>query len=230
MDTTASRNTAILEGVTEAPKDVYFFDFDKTLYAYNFRMRLPALSLITGVSEYHLAKTWWAAGYESRAEAGEWGTSAEYLDRFTDVTGANLTLENWQEARALASTRIPGSVDALARASTLGTAALLSNNPAPFGESLSILAPDVAAIVGENRLVSYQLGMRKPDPAIYLLAVSKLGGLPENTFFADDSASNVEGAASIGIHAHHLTYVNDVPQVDALNAAIDRFAARDRTQ
>lgn len=229
LDTTASRNKGILEYVTTAPPDLYFFDFDKTLYAYNFRMRLPAFSLITGVSEYHLAKTWWAAGYESQAEAGAWATSAEYLDKFTAITGARLTLENWQEARALASTRIPGSVDALARAATLGTASLLSNNPAPFGESLETLAPDVAAIVGKNRLVSYQLGIRKPDPAIYKLAVSKLGGRPEDTFFADDSASNVAGAASIGIHAHQLTYVDDVPQVDALNAAIDAFAARDRS-
>lgn len=212
--------------MTKAPRDLYIFDFDKTLYAYNFRLRLPTLSLITGVSEYHLAKTWWASGCESRAEAGEWPTSAEYLEQFALVTGAALSLENWREARALASTPIAASVDALARTATLGTAALLSNNPAPFGESLALLAPDVAAIVGDNRLVSYQLGLRKPDPAIYTLAVAKLGGRPENTFFADDSAANVAGAASIGIHSHQLTYIDGVPQTDALNAAIDSFASR----
>lgn len=208
--------------------DLYFFDFDKTLYAYNFLRRLPALSSATGASQYHLAKTWWAGGFERRAEAGEWPTSAEYLAEFASVTGATLTLEQWQQARALASTRIPRSVDALAKAATLGTVAVLSNNPSPFAESLPVLAPDVTAIVGENRLISCQFGIRKPDERIYHLAVEKMGGRPEDTFFTDDSAENVAGAAAIGIHAHQLTYVNGVPQSDALDEALDRFANRAR--
>ncbi len=48
--------------------DLYHFDFDKTLYAYDSHFRLPSLSLVTGVSQYHLAKTWWAGGYGARAE------------------------------------------------------------------------------------------------------------------------------------------------------------------
>ena len=206
--------------------DLYFFDFDETLYAYDFRMRLPALSLVTGASQYHLAKTWWAGGYEERAEAGEWPTSAEYLAEFERVTGSRLTLENWQEARALASRAIPASVDALRRASTLGTVSLLSNNPSPFAESLPVLAPDVTAIVGENRLVSCQLGVRKPDARIFELALARYGARAEDTFFVDDSADNLEGARALGIHTHQLAYVKGVPQTDALDKAITRFASR----
>ena len=206
--------------------DLYFFDFDKTLYAYDFRMRLPALSLVTGASQYHLAKTWWAGGYEVRAEAGEWPTSAEYLAEFERVTGSRLTLENWQAARALASTVIQASVDALRRASTLGTVSLLSNNPSPFAESLPVLAPDVTAIVGENRLVSCHLGVRKPDARIFELALARYGARAEDTFFVDDSAGNLEGARALGIHTHQLAYVKGVPQTDALDEAITRFASR----
>jgi len=207
--------------------DLYFFDFDKTLYAYDFHFRLPALSLVTGASQYHLAKTWWAGGYEVRAEGGEWPTSEAYLTEFERVTGSSLTLENWQEARALASTVIPASVEALHRASTLGTVSLLSNNPSPFAESLPLLAPDVTAIVGENRLVSCQLGVRKPDARVFELALAHYGARAEETFFVDDSVGNVEGASALGIHAHQLTYVNGVPQTDALDEAITRFAGRD---
>lgn len=206
--------------------DQYFFDFDKTLYAYDFRLRLPALSLVTGASQYHLAKTWWAGGYEVRAEAGEWPTSAEYLAEFERVTGSRLSLENWQEARALASTAIPASVDALRRASALGTVSLLSNNPSPFAESLPLLAPDVTAIVGENRLVSCELGVRKPDARIFELALAHYGARAEDTFFVDDSAGNLEGARALGIHTHQLAYVKGVPQTDALDEAITRFASR----
>jgi FMN phosphatase YigB (HAD superfamily) len=203
---------------------LFFFDFDKTLYAYDFHIRLPALSLVTGASQYQLAKTWWAGGYEIRAEEGEWRECVDYLAEFTRVTGAHLTLENWQETRALASTAIPGSVAALAHAATLGSVCVLSNNPSPFAASLTLLAPDVAAIVGDNRLVSCDLGTRKPDPAIFRLALDRMGATAEETFFTDDSAANIAGAQSIGITGHHLTYVDGVPQVDALRAAIDRFA------
>lgn len=206
--------------------DLYLFDFDKTLYAFDFRLRLPALALLTGTSQYHLASTWWGGGYERRAEAGEWPTSAEYLAEFELVTGAALSLEQWREARALASTRIPGSMAALARTAALGTAALFSNNPSPFAESLELLAPDVAELVGPNRVVSCEIGLRKPQPAAFLAALDRFGVTPEDAFFVDDSPSNVAGAASVGITAHRLEYRDGEPQTEALDAAITSFAER----
>lgn len=202
--------------------DLYLFDFDKTLYAYDFRKRLPDLARLGGVSQYHLASTWWAAGCERRAEAGAWPTADEYLAQFARVTGAELTLEQWADARRLAMTRIDGSVAALRRASTLGTVSLLSNNPSVFAAALPLLAPDVVDILGENLLVSAALGVRKPDPEIYRLALQRYGVAPEDTFFADDSAANVEGAASVGIHAHLFT----TPEL--LDAAMTEFAGRAR--
>jgi glucose-1-phosphatase len=202
---------------------LYLFDFDKTLYAYDFRKRLPALSRVSGVSQYHLAKTWWAAGYEVRAELGEWKTADEYLDKFAEVTGARLTLDQWCEARHEASTPNVGVVDALRLAATLGTVSLFSNNPPPFVATLSKMAPDVAAILGPNVLVSCEIGIRKPDPAAYLAAVRHYSATPTETFFVDDSASNIAGAQKDGITAFHYTDASDVP---ALDAAIRAFAAR----
>ncbi|MBB5633969.1 putative hydrolase of the HAD superfamily [Cryobacterium mesophilum] len=206
--------------------DLYLFDFDETLYDYDFRIRLPSLSVLTGVSQYRLAKDWWAAGFEKRAEAGEWSTSEEYLAEFNRQTGARLTLEGWRETRMLASTRIPGSVDALRTAATLGTVGVLTNNPAPFAESFAIMAPDVAELVGENVLVSSGLGVRKPDAEIYRLAMDRFGASPENTFFTDDSASNVAGADAVGIHGYQIEWVKNEPVTDSLLAAVRAFAER----
>ena len=208
--------------------DLYLFDFDDTLYDYDFRKRLPALSAATGASQYHLAKSWWAGGYETRAELGQWNTAQSYLEQWAQVTGVPLTLEQWRDARAAASTPIAGSIAALARATTLGTAAVFSNNPAPFAESLPLLAPDVVAIVGENRLVSCDLEARKPERRAYRLALECFGAVPQNTFMADDSARNAAAAASVGIHAHHFVCVDGVFQVDALDTAIDAFATREK--
>jgi putative hydrolase of the HAD superfamily len=203
--------------------DLYLFDFDKTLYAYDFRKRLPALSRMSGVSQYHLAKTWWAAGWEVRAELGEFGSPEGYLERFAEVTGARLTLDQWCEARHEASTPNPGVVDALRRASTLGEVSLFSNNPPPFPATLSHMAPDVAAILGPNVLVSCQIGIRKPDPAAYRAALDHYGVAATDAFFVDDSAANIAGAREVGITAFHYTAASDVP---ALDAAIEAFAHR----
>ena len=202
--------------------DLYLFDFDKTLYSYDFRRRLPELARLGGVSQYHLASTWWAAGFERLAEAGEWPTADAYLDEFARVTGARLTLDQWADARSLAMTRIDGSVAALRRAATLGTVSLLSNNPAPFAEALPRLAPDVCGILGENRLVSAQIGVRKPDPRVFELAVARYGVSPDDAFMVDDSAENVAGAREAGLHAHQFT----TPEL--LDAAISTFSERRR--
>jgi glucose-1-phosphatase len=212
---------------TGEPVDLYFFDLDKTLYAYNFRRRLPALAILTGVSQYHLARTWWANGFEARAVIGEWPTPDEYLDTFAEVTGTRrLTLAEWASARALAMTRIDGSMAALRRAATLGTVSLLSNNPAATASALPILAPDVVEIMGSNLLFSYMLGARKPDADIYERALAHFGVSPENAFLADDSAENIQGARAVGITSHHLVAVGGVFQTDALFASIERFAER----
>jgi putative hydrolase of the HAD superfamily len=46
---------------------------------------------------------------------------------------------------------------------------------------------------------SYQLGMAKPDPAIYRYTLGKLGTRPEDTLFIDDKIENVEGAQALGM-------------------------------
>jgi FMN phosphatase YigB (HAD superfamily) len=46
---------------------------------------------------------------------------------------------------------------------------------------------------------------RKPDPAIYRLALQRLGLAPEETLFFDDFQENVDGARRVGMHAELFT-------------------------
>jgi putative hydrolase of the HAD superfamily len=46
---------------------------------------------------------------------------------------------------------------------------------------------------------SYQLGIAKPDPAIYRYALEKLGTQPALTLFIDDKAENVDAAVALGM-------------------------------
>jgi putative hydrolase of the HAD superfamily len=49
---------------------------------------------------------------------------------------------------------------------------------------------------------SSAVGMRKPNPAIFLHALDLLGGvMPERSVFLDDAPGNVAGAKVAGLHA-----------------------------
>jgi HAD superfamily hydrolase (TIGR01509 family) len=209
--------------------DVYFFDCDKTLYDYDFHRRLPMLAELGGVSQYRLASSWWAGGHERAAEIGEYSTSEEYLDVFADVTGARLTLEQWQQARKAAMTPIPGAIAALHEAATLGTVSLLSNNPIPFKDSLPVLTPEIVDVLQGNDLVSAVLGARKPERRIYTRALGRFGVRPDEAILFDDSLSNVEGAREAGMQAFHFVKHDDGSfDTAGLVDAVHAFAARDR--
>jgi putative hydrolase of the HAD superfamily len=47
---------------------------------------------------------------------------------------------------------------------------------------------------------SHEVGLRKPNPAIYELALQRLNTKPRNTAFLDDAVSNVKAANMVGLH------------------------------
>ena len=57
---------------------------------------------------------------------------------------------------------------------------------------------------------SYQLGIAKPDPAIYRHTLGKLGTQPEETLFIDDKLPNVEAARALGIQAIEYSSVEQL--------------------
>ena len=63
---------------------------------------------------------------------------------------------------------------------------------------------DSLAGIFDKAYFSHHLGLRKPDPAIYKLAMEDSGLLPGETLFIDDSKENIEAALSLGIHGYHL--------------------------
>lgn len=50
---------------------------------------------------------------------------------------------------------------------------------------------------------SCEVGMRKPDPGIFLLALGIAQAKPEECIYFDDRIMLVEAAKKVGIHAHH---------------------------
>lgn len=52
---------------------------------------------------------------------------------------------------------------------------------------------------------SGDVGIAKPDAAIYQLTLDQLGRQAEEAIFIDDSQRNIEGARAVGLHTIHYT-------------------------
>ena len=96
---------------------------------------------------------------------------------------------------------------------------LITNNVREASASWRALVPvdELFDIV----IDSSEVGMRKPNPAIFLHALELLGGVPpEAAVFLDDSPGNVIGARRAGLHAIHVESTDQaIAELDALLAS-----------
>lgn len=74
---------------------------------------------------------------------------------------------------------------------------VLTNNVVEFRDRWRSLLPFDELF--DDIVDSCEVGMRKPNPAIYQLALARLGAQPDRTAFLDDVPSNVTAAESVGM-------------------------------
>ena len=64
-------------------------------------------------------------------------------------------------------------------------------------------------------VVSGEVGLRKPQPEIYLLACERIGADPAECVFADDFEVNAEGASAVGmLGIRHRNADETIPQLE----------------
>lgn len=198
---------------------LFIFDMDDVLYDYDWRLRMSAMTEITGLPLDELRRRWWHNDGEWAAEAGGFASAADYLSAFEKAIGMPVDETQFVEARAGAMTVWPESLAAVRRASELGTITLLTNNGPLVSKHLRAIAPELVELFGDHLFTSSDYGARKPDPVVFERVLAAYDAAPENAFFADDMRVNVEGAAGLGITTYHY----GTPQ--GLHAAIEEFAA-----
>lgn len=68
---------------------------------------------------------------------------------------------------------------------------------------------------------SYQLGIAKPDPAIYKHTLDQLQTAPEETLFIDDKYENIQAARALGMQAIQFSSVEQL-RSSLLESGFDR--------
>ncbi|MCA1681181.1 MAG: HAD family phosphatase [Actinobacteria bacterium] len=95
--------------------------------------------------------------------------------------------------------------------------ALLTNNVREWAERWRAMVPidDIFELVIDSAFV----GMRKPEPAIYELAVARLGVPADECLFVDDREDNCAGARAVGMSA--VVYRDVEQAVAEIRGALD---------
>jgi len=71
----------------------------------------------------------------------------------------------------------------------------------------------------DEAVLSAEVGLMKPDPRIYALALQQLGVLPAEAVFVDDFNENVEAARRLGLHA--IRFLNRAQALAELKLVLD---------
>ncbi|WP_236790508.1 HAD family phosphatase [Amycolatopsis sp. GM8] len=161
---------------------------------------LPKLASTLGVGLADFEPHYW--GFRDRYDRGGtdleyWGAIGEALgvpvDESTSDTLTRIDVEGW-------STLEPSSLELVSALAVAGAGlALLSNAPSSFARHAE--KQDWAKLF-KVRVFSGDVGVAKPDRAIFELLLDRIGAEPGECLFFDDRQSNVDGARAVGLRAH----------------------------
>src|SRR5262245_17548494 len=190
---------------TSQRRHAVIFDMDGVLCRYELNVRLKALAELAGRSPLEVERLIWGSGFEEDADSGVYATGAAYLLGFGERLGFPISTADWIAARKASMTPIPEVLELVRTLRKTVTVALLSNNGPLTEEVFADLFPDAAALFGPASFFSWSFGIKKPDPAIYLETMRRLGVAPADGIFIDDKAHNVAGAEAAGLTAFRFS-------------------------
>jgi HAD superfamily hydrolase (TIGR01549 family) len=158
---------------------------------------------------------------EFAGEGEELAAIREYLPRFRAEAFANGGLERWQRVRIESQGRYPGAVEVLEGLREQGVRLALVTN------GTSDLQRRKLAVAGLEEyfdvvVASCDIGIGKPDPAIFHVALEALGvGASEAVMVGNDLDRDIAGAAAAGVRALWVQHggtadLSDLSQLPAL--------------
>ena len=156
---------------------------------------------IAGVAEEPFEKAYWAHRLDYDADILNGQTYWQTVARDTGVHFTAEQISRLLEQDALMWMNLnPAMLAWIPRIKQAGfRLGILSN----MGDGvLDYLRPRFAWLAQFDHLTwSCELGVVKPDPAIYLHTVKKLNVSPDRALFIDNLQKNIAGAEAIGLHA-----------------------------
>ncbi len=121
----------------------------------------------------------------------------EFYAKVISATRANLNYEDFYAAYCDVFSPNQPVIEILKRARRSCRLLLLSNTDQARFSYIQQHFPE--AMIFDSLILSYEVGLMKPHPQIYRIALEAAGTWPEETIFIDDLEENVRAAQTLGI-------------------------------
>ena len=134
----------------------------------------------------------------------------EFVDAFESEGAAlGLPVDGWKVLACLRGQVRPEMRTAVERCSEVFTTGLLTNNFVSWSDARGDDAPDadLAAVLAcfDAVVESSVVGVRKPEPRFYELALERLGVTAQESVFLDDLGVNLKPARAMGMRTIKVT-------------------------
>ena len=134
----------------------------------------------------------------------------EFRDRMSAHLGIQQAPDDFDETWRSAIEPNPDIVALIENLSARYRMVIGSNTDELHQERSEKIQPIITTF--DDFLLSYELGVLKPDPDFFEKGLAKLGLSVDQCFFTDDRQNNVDSALSVGIQAVRF---ESVPQLEA---------------
>jgi putative hydrolase of the HAD superfamily len=194
----------------------FLFDIGNVLVDFNFQLLLDRISFESGKPSLSLT----VRDLEMH-ESVEKGlvTDEEFVRYLNASKGLSWTLEKyigiWAEMYTVNPVGRALFLDAQDRGIPVYT---LSNIAGHHIDAIEMNEPGFFD-GADGLFLSYQMGVRKPDPEIYRRVLDELGAEGDDCLFLDDLPENVAAARAAGIHAYRFIPENHA----AIREAVSGF-------
>jgi glucose-1-phosphatase len=195
-------------GVRSLKPELLLFDLGGVLVDFSGPRDLPAF-MRTPAPPAHILKRWAGCPHTTAYEGGKI-SAQEWAERFVHDWDLDLTPDKFlAEFCSWSKGFFPGARELLTELRLRYRLAALSNSNALHwkrNEELGI-SQEFEFAVG-----SHEVGLCKPDPALFQAVLERAGVPAAAVVFFDDLPSNVAGAASCGIRAFRVEGVAGVKE------------------
>lgn len=174
-----------------------FFDMGNVLVHFSHEQMFRQMADVCSCSDEEIRKWLWDSGWQQKLETGQ-VTAEEVRDELSRQSGRSIELEALLRAGAdiftLNEPLLP-VLDALKEAGY--RMVVLSNTSVPHVEWIRRKWDVLRRF--DTEVLSCEVGALKPDVAIYEAALAVARCEPQECFFTDDIAENVEAARDCGM-------------------------------
>lgn len=184
-----------------APISLVLFDMEGVLSHYDRAVRTEHLAMLCAKPPEAVREAIWGSGLEARADSGEIGDD-DYLAALGELLGCPVSRDMWLASRRASITPNLETLVLATRVARNRTVAVLTNNCRLVSDHIGYLNPPVAQVFGPHVYATASLGVAKPAARAYLGCLERLGAQASETFFIDDSDTNVSGALDAGLLAY----------------------------